>query len=597
MNLKETWDLSTLFGGDLDSPELKSALKKTDELIELVKSTLENAHPGDFPSIATKIQNAEAELGEISSFIGMWQAVHYSDQRVSVYYGKIQNLVLKITQVEQSWGRKLAELSETEFDELLSKPEMAPIAFTLKEQRDKSVRLLDPSTEYLLQKLQQDALDAWSSHYETIASGLSTEYADENGIKYQVSAGQALNLLDSIANPVARKNLMQSYEKMWGSAENLSGDTLNHLAGARLTDYEAHHYDNFLEYPLELNRMSRQTLDTMWSVVAKNKKMLVEFLNCKAKLLKLPTEHISWQDQSAPLNLKGYESHEMSFDEAAELIIKNFTKFSPKMGKVAQFAFEHQWIEAENRADKSPGGFETSLPISKEARIFLTFTGSVNDAATIGHELGHAFHTMQLYDLPYWRQNYAMNIAETASTFAETIINNANVEAATSKAEKLTLLDAKMVNAVAMFMNIHARYIFETNFYTKRQKQIITPRELNEMMIGAQKVAFNGAMEEYHPHFWTSKLHFYIDEVPFYNFPYTFGYLFSLGIYAFAQRSGADFEDQYIALLRDSANMPVEELAKKHLNVYLTKEDFWQSGADLVKKDIDEYLELAKDFI
>lgn len=192
-----------------------------------------------------------------------------------------------------------------------------------------------------------------------------------------------------------------------------------------------------------------------------------------------------------------------------------------------------------------------------------------------------------------------MNVAETASTFAETIINNANVESAKSNAEKLTLLDAKMVNAVAMFMNIHARFIFEKDFYTERQKRIITPAELNKMMINAQKEAFAGALDEngYHPHFWTSKLHFYIDGVPFYNFPYTFGYLFSLGIYAFAKKSGDNFEDQYISLLRDTANMNVEELAKKHLNVDLTKEDFWQDGADLIKQDIDEYIKLSEEFI
>ncbi|MGL5899794.1 MAG: M3 family oligoendopeptidase, partial [Lactobacillaceae bacterium] len=137
------------------------------------------------------------------------------------------------------------------------------------------------------------------------------------------------------------------------------------------------------------------------------------------------------------------------------------------------------------------------------------------------------------------------------------------------------------------------------HFYTERQKRILTPQELNEMMKEAQKEAFAGALdpEGYHPHFWTSKLHFFGDTVPFYNFPYTFGYLFSLGIYSFAQKSGTGFEDKYIALLRDTANMTVEELAKKHLGVDLTQKEFWQSGADLIKSDINEYSKLAQKFI
>lgn len=599
MALKETWDFSSIYGGDLDSPELKAAFKEADAKISAVNEFLQEINLAQMPLAAQKLQEAQAQLYEINAFIGMWQAAFYTDTRVNVKFGEVQALALKFTKAQQTWGRKLAQLSDADFAKLLNNPEVSAIQFTLKEQRHQAQRLLDSTTENVIAKLQQDALEAWSSHYETIAAGLTTHYEDEKGQDHKVSAGQALNLLDSIPNNTARKNLMTSYEKMWGSAENLSGDTLNHLAGARLTDYEVHHYSDFLEYPLELNRMSRKTLNTMWAVVEDNKQMLVDFLSCKAQLLKLPSTKISWQDQSAPLSLPGYQSRQMTFDEAAELIVQNFTKFSPKMGQVAQYAFDHRWIEAEDRPGKQPGGFETPLPLKKEARIFLTFTGSVNDAATIGHELGHAFHTMQMFDLPAWRQDYAMNVAETASTFAETIINNANVANAQSDVEKLTLLDAKMVNAVAMFMNIHARYLFEKHFYTERQKRIITPQELNEMMKEAQKEAFAGAMapDGYHPHFWTSKLHFFMDGVPFYNFPYTFGYLFSLGIYAFAQKTGAGFEDKYIALLRDTANMTVEDLAQKHLGADLTQKDFWQSGADLIKADITEYTKLAQQFI
>lgn len=597
MVLNESWDLKILFGGDIDSPELNKAFKQAAKNIEEIKKLL--VTNSNLSIIANEIQNAEDQVGEILSFITMWQANFYTDQRTKVKQGEFQKLNLQLTQIEQEWGRKLAQLSDSDFEDLLNDPSMDQIKFILREQREKAKRLLDPKTEYLLQKLQQDALEAWSSHYETISSGLNATYKSQNGELKTVSAGQALNLLDSIANPYERANLMESYENMWGKVENLSGDTINHLAGARLTDYEAHHYDNFLEYPLELNRMSKDTLNTMWRVVAKNKEMLVKFLNCKAKLLKLPTTKISWQDQSAPLDLSGAKSQTLTYDEAAEIIVSNFSKFIPKMGELARYAFDHRWIEAENRTGKQPGGFEISLPITKEPRIFLTFTGSVNDAATIGHELGHAFHTVQMYNLPSWRQRYSMNVAETASTFAETIINNANVENAKTEAERLTLLDAKMVNAVAMFMNIHARYIFETNFYTERQKRIITPEELNQMMVNAQKEAFAGAIDEngYHPHFWSSKLHFYIDDVPLYNFPYTFGYLFSLGIYAVAKKEGLAFEDKYIALLRDTTNMNVEELAQKHLKVNLTKEDFWQAGADLIKEDVEEYLNLSQQFI
>lgn len=110
----------------------------------------------------------------------------------------------------------------------------------------------------------------------------------------------------------------------------------------------------------------------------------------------------------------------------------------------------------------------------------------------------------------------------------------------------------------------------------------------------AQKEAFGNALEEYHPLFWASKLHFFITGVPFYNFPYTFGYLFSLGIYAQALAEGKGYEEKYIALLKDTASMNVEDLAMKHLNVDLTKPDFWEKAVQLCTDDVEEFLTLTE---
>lgn len=142
-------------------------------------------------------------------------------------------------------------------------------------------------------------------------------------------------------------------------------------------------------------------------------------------------------------------------------------------------------------------------------------------------------------------------------------------------------------------MNIHARFLFETRFYDERKNGVVSAGRLNELMEEAQKEAFCGALGEYHPYFWASKLHFYITSVPFYNFPYTFGYLFSLGIYAQALKEGAAFEEKYIALLKDTASMSVEELAMKHLGADLTKRDFWEAAIQPAVRDAEAFLAMT----
>ncbi|MFT9267148.1 M3 family oligoendopeptidase [Oenococcus sp.] len=598
MTYSQNWNIDRVFPG-LDSKELESAFQAAEgenpSLAAELAALSETSSNQAILAAADSLQTAEGKLHTIGFYLNAWSSVNYGKSEIGPKFDRLSKIEIDYTVQEQKWGKFLAALSDARFKELLADDKAKPIVFILNESREKAAKLLDDQTEKLINEFQVDALHAWSAHYDTISAGLKTSYTDADGKIQEVSAGQALNLLDGIKDKDARADLMKNYEKMWGKAENLSADTLNHLAGARLTDYKAHGISDFLEKPLELNRLSKASLTAMWDTVAKNEGMLVKFFARKAKLLGLDSDQISWQDQTAPVQVPGYQPRTLTYDQAANFIIDNFSKYSPKMGAFAKHAFENQWIESEDRPGKQPGGWDESIPALKEDRIFLTFTGSVNDAATIAHELGHAFHSHNLYDLPQWRQNYAMNVAETASTFAETIINTANVEAAQSDAEKITLLDAKMSNATAMFMNIRARFIFESNFYKERQKGVLTPAQLNQLMVAAQKEAFAGALSDQgvHPHFWTSKLHFYIDDVPFYNFPYTFGYLFSLGIFAWAQKQ-QDFETAYIALLRDTANMSSEELAKKHLGVDLTQPDFWQAGADLIKKDVDEFLDLTE---
>ena len=113
--------------------------------------------------------------------------------------------------------------------------------------------------------------------------------------------------------------------------------------------------------------------------------------------------------------------------------------------------------------------------------------------------------------------------------------------------------------------------------------------ELNELMVNAQKRAFGEALAEWHPHFWLAKQHFYATDVPFYNFPYTFGYLFSLGIYALL-KTHRNRDQLYAGLLQDTGRLTVEDLAQRHLGANLEKPEFWENALKLVENDVAAYL-------
>ena len=601
MKYSLNWDLDSLFAGGINSPQLaaklaqlKTAIATLADLLDRWDAASDAPQYPQFVKLIDQLQTIDAGLGQAGIFITAVGSADVNNPGVAPMEAQLRDLETQADNVSGRLKKVLVQVPDDHFAALLTLPDLKPIAFNLQEMRDAGKELLDDKTEALINRLNLDGKAAWSSHYDSLVATMQIPFHDEDGHPVTLSAGQADNNLLGNADPQYRAELLPAWEQAWADKEQLFADTLNHLAGFRLTEYTAHGTTDFLKEPLKENRLSAATLDTIWQVVADNHQFLLDYLDRKAALL--GKKHAGWQDVEAPLHLPGNDEHHFTFDEAAAFIIQHYGEFSPKMAALAQHAFEHRWIEAEDRAGKAPGGWMESAPETHESRIFMTFTGSPNDVSTLAHELGHAFHSSLMADLPNLRQDYAMNVAETASTFGELIVADANVQAAKTNAEKITLLNAKLDNPLAMFLNIRARFLFETRFYQLRQKKLVTPAELNELMLNAQKEAFGHNLSSYSPHLWASKLHFYIDEPAFYNFPYVFGYLFSLGIYAKAQQTG-NFEDQYIALLRDTANMSTEALAQKHLGVDLTQPDFWLAGVKLIKRDVAEFMRLTDSLV
>lgn len=599
MTYSLNWDLDSIFSGGSDSPALNERLEQLEKQINTYYQSVNqwdhSVSTNDELTTLIKQQETITEgFSQCNSYITALLSANVKDTQAKLLSGKLYALLPRWQSADTILSKKFAEISDNNWQTLLQTDAFSLIAFRMNEIRRDGHRLLSEAEENIINTLSLDGLNAWSSHYDTIVGTIVIPF-EENGKVTDLSAGQAFNKMMGDPDPLVREKLFIAWEKAWQEKTSLLSDTLNHLDGFRLSTYKLHGMNDYLQKPLEYNRLKKETLDVMWATIQKNKQPLVDYLTRKANLF--GKEKMEWQDQDAPIILGDLKEKTFTFDEAASFIIENFQKFSPKMATFAQSAFEKSWIEAEDRPGKRPGGYCTELPETQESRIFMTYSNSVNEVTTLAHELGHAFHSSVMWDLPALHRDYAMNVAETASTFAELIVADATLKAAKTKEEKINLLDTKLQNALAMFMNIHSRFIFENRFYSARQEGLVSEEEITQMMVEAQKEGYHDALATYHPHFWAAKLHFFIDDVPFYNFPYTFGYLFSLGIYAYANKKGTSFEQEYIELLRDTASMTTEELAQKHLGVDLTKPDFWQAGIDMVLEDINSFMTLSEEYV
>lgn len=597
MSLQQTWNLDSVFPGGANSTELAAFLEALEQDIQRLDQEVTRATvPASLAEVSVIVnilgqyESCFACIREASAFVSCLTAQNVNDKKASQISGRVMSLSAVLQSVKNEFDNLLRGMDDELWAAWTNSDQVADFHFVLNESRDQAKEKMNPELESLALALGVDGYHGWSDMYDTIVSKIKIPY-EEDGKTEMLSAGQAFNKLHDPRREV-RQEMFEKWENAWSASADYCADTLNHLSGFRLKLYEKRGWDDVLKEPLDIGRMSKETLDTMWAVIQDTKPVLVEYLNRKAKLLGL--EGLAWTDVDAPIKTSAAK---IPYEEAAANVVEQFGKFNPKMAEFAQMAFDKGWVEAEDRAGKRPGAFCTSFPHSKQTRVFMTFGGTASNVSTLAHELGHAYHQHVMDEIPVLNQRYAMNVAETASTFAEMIVFDALVKGTVDKQEKLALLEEKVQRNVAFFMNIHARFLFETRFYELRKKGLLSAEEISNLMVEAQKEAYLGALTSYHPHFWASKLHFYITRTPFYNFPYTFGYMFSTGLYVRAMQEGNTFADKYDALLRDTGVMTVEDLAKKHLDADLTQRDFWQSAADLCISDIRQFLEMTEDMV
>ncbi|TLS37968.1 M3 family oligoendopeptidase [Pseudalkalibacillus caeni] len=596
--LSQKWSLDAIFSNGSDSEELHSFLVTLEEKITSLTGKIEgengpqsdNEIPNWLP-LLNKVQTVSAELFEVNEFVECLQAQDVTDEKANTLSNRVYAVNAMFDTLNTYFDQQLQTIPETTWKLLLKQEEVKAIAFPLQEKRENAKEKLPVEQEALINDLSINGYHAWDNLYNATLGKLKIPFETEGEIK-KLSPGQAYHLLVSTNERNERKALAEGFKTALKEVSEVSAAALNNIGGFRLQVYKHRGWstESILKEPLQINRLTDNTLDTMWNVINQNKPVLLSYLKRKAELLGL--EKLSWYDISASV---GESTKKYTYEEAAEMIVANFSTFGSELAETARKAFEESWIDCEDRDTKAPGGFAARFPLTKESRVFMNFHGSPESIATLAHELGHVFHQGIISkSVPPFSQTYAMAVGETASTFAENIVADANIKNARDKREKLSLLDTKIQPAITYFMGIQSRFEFEKKFYEERKKKSLSTEELTELMLEAEKYAFNDSLESYNEYGWISTRHFYMTDKPFYNFPYTFGFLFSQGIYAMAKKEGHSFEEKYIELLKDTGRMSAETLALKHLGIDLTKPDFWTSAIDGIRADIKEFLAITE---
>ncbi|MDY7045570.1 MULTISPECIES: M3 family oligoendopeptidase [unclassified Virgibacillus] len=586
--IKENWELDTLYAGGKDSKKLHETLNQLKREIDRLHTKIGTVDDQlSFASCLRDVQKNLKGLRELEDYIVCLYAVNVGEPDILKIMNEIDHVRSMFEALFVDIDTHIDHFSVDQWNHFIQLQEVQDVRFYLEERRAGIKDRLPAEMEKLINKLAINGFIGWENYYEQLMGELKI-LIDKQGKVEEASIGQALMYLAS-PNRSLRKNTAEALMDVLQQNGSSFATTFNRISGFRLDVYEKRGWDNMLKEAMDKNRMKEKTLHTMLSAIRAKSYIMQPYLKRKAQLMKL--KKMAWYDTDVP---SFTSKNKITYAEAADLIITQFSKFSEKLGTFAANAFANGWIEAEDRKGKMHGGFCAYLPIAKESRIFLTYTGSYQDVVTIAHELGHAYHNYLVNDQPAFAQERSTSIAETASTFAENLVLDAVIDSASNEEEKLTLLEMKIGNGLKYQVTVPAMFDFEMKLYEQRKSGPLKPNEINELMTSTFKQVYGDTVKDMNPYLWMTIPHLYRTELPFYNFPYTIGYLLSNVMYAQYKENPVQFPAQYDAFLKNTGKMTIEQLAAHYLKQDITDLSFWEASLQPTIEAIEQYKKLSE---
>ena len=631
------WDLGSIYP-DINSEKYKSDLAKLTEGIKTLKALNDQAENPDQKN-HLNIQNWIADFFKADDILGplanTLAAYSYSTYSVDTTSKSLLDNLNQVESLTDQYEIQLNRFSHTVAKNrgILSEfyvnfPQYRKYEFSINEMLEDDIHTLSPELEGIIAKLQQTGGRAWDRLHEQLISNLKDP-----------ETGKLFNELRNDAySPDARlrKESWQKEIALLKQNEIAFAASLNNLKGETLSLLEERSWNCAIDRALSSSRMKKETLDALIAAIEESLPQWRKYLKAKAEYLKNHNatastncgkeKGLAFYDLFAPLdgntasdgntNTAGQTengcntttpsatnnraaseesllSKNWTFEEARDYIVKEFTSFSPVMGDFAKNAFDKNWIDARVHPGKVGGAYCQDFYVQKESRVLSNFTGAFSDIITLAHELGHAFHFFCIKDKDYRNANYPMTLAETASTFAETIVKQDILKTA-SKKDRIKILELDLQDTCQVLVDILCRFYFERSVFEERQNGELTSEDFCRLMADAQERSYgDGLSDERHEYMWAVKSHYYSVDLDFYNFPYAFGQLFAAGLYSRYKKEGKAFVDIYCNLLSDTGSMSCEDLCFK-AGFDITKKDFWKSGIDFYINEIEQFCKEAE---
>ncbi|GAB5562208.1 MAG: M3 family oligoendopeptidase [Synoicihabitans sp.] len=590
--LSPTWSLDSYFPS-FDGPEYREFTAKlaadiADSIaVASALAPLGQANREPWVTLFLRYEDLGARLGHLESYLGCLGSADAANEAYQSAEAALAAQHAEYSKLETPLKTGLGAASAEDWTATLADERLVDATYTLNRLRQSAQFQMDQAAEALAADLGVDGISGWGRLYDTVSGKMTFDMPWPDGRVETTPMSQRRSLLTHRDRAV-RSAAFTASNKVWEANEDVMGAALNGIAGTRHTLYGRRGQSHFLDAPLHDAGVTRETIDAMFSAIAENYAIPRRILKLNAQVQGTPA--LAWYDIGAPQLPDTLP--ELSWERGVELVDQSFGKMYPSLQDYFRVMLQERWIENEQRPNKRAGAFATGSSLINQERIFMTYGRTMNDVTTLAHEVGHTWHSHLLNPLRPCAQDYPMTLAETASTFAESILADGMLENPDlDAAQRAFLIEQSLSHAPAFLLDIPVRFHFESKFYLERKAGPVPVSRIKTLMVETQREVFGETLAEggEDPLFWASKLHFFITDLSFYNFPYTFGYLLSTALFQEFKREGAAFIERYETFLRLTGRASCEDVVKQSLGRDIRDPDFWAETIRGLQPRIDDY--------
>mgnify|MGYP000943982558 FL=1 len=401
------WNLGELFANEAEfSGAIDSAAAQARDFEAKFKDKLRALSAEEFLGALELYEGISEQIGKIMSFAHLSFA---RDTSLGAQQAKTEQACNDISQSLLFFELEFNELDAAKQDEFIAGSGRFRYYLSLLKRR-KAHQLSLPQESVLL-KTSPVSGEAFSRLFDESMARMSFDFRGR-----KLGEEEILSLLHSSDREV-RKDAAASLSAVLEQNSHLLGYIYNMIKTDLKIRCELRGYDKAEAVMHEENQINIASVDALIAEAERSFALVGKFYAKKREILGY--DALYDYDRYAPL---GGDESEFSFEQAKQIVLAAFEKFSPKFKQIALIAFERNWIDAMPAQNKQSGAFSHSGSRDTHPFVLLNFTRKRRDVFTLAHELGHAIHQYLSYGVGYFNSFTPLTTAETASVFCEMLV-------------------------------------------------------------------------------------------------------------------------------------------------------------------------------